>query len=121
MDGDKLAAFLQDTVVGRKKRKDGKKKEETPAAPLDADIDEDALTIFDALGAVDEENGQSVSFSTAAGYVSAIVDLWTEQVKAGVNTAQHPRLGAVTAIVDTESRKRAKREKAQYVDRGLGV
>ena len=105
------------------KRKGGKKKEETPATSInaDADIDEDAFTIFDALGAAEEGNGQSVGFSTVAGYVSAIVDLWTEQVKAGVNTAQHPRLGAVTAIVDTESRKRAKREKEQFVDRGLGM
>ena len=55
-----------------------------------------------------------------AGYVSAIVDLWAEQVNAGVNSSQHPRIGPVRAIIDIESRKRAKREKEHFVDRGVG-
>ncbi|CAD6588854.1 MAG: hypothetical protein CYPHOPRED_004559, partial [Cyphobasidiales sp. Tagirdzhanova-0007] len=53
VDGDKLAAFRQDTIVERKKCKGGKKKEETSATPIDADIDEDAGTIIVRKGRED--------------------------------------------------------------------
>ena len=71
--------------MGRKNRKRSEsEKEKTPATPIDPDIDEGAVSIFRALGAAAEEEmgrGESVGYSTLAGYVGVVVDLWTEQLK----------------------------------------
>lgn len=99
--------------MGRKKRKAGKKKKRKACA-----VDEDAEE-----GSESEEEGgrdETISASTVDQYVAAMVSLWEDQQRAGVNSYPHPRSGPVHELIDTLKRTQVAKDRREYKDRGRG-
>ena len=101
MTGPKLAAFVQEWVVGRSRRKAGKRQIYGPPPPL-------------------APGEQEIGAETVKSYIAAVVKLWEEQCEDGVNNHNHPWTGAIKKIVDTLNRNKGAQRRQNYVDKGKG-
>ncbi|KAK4700175.1 hypothetical protein P7C70_g6078, partial [Phenoliferia sp. Uapishka_3] len=107
---DKLAFFLREEVVGREKKKGGRRKKEVVREANSDDEEAPAPGVK-----------QTVSWQTVDAYVAAMVNLWEDQKRAGVNSHAHPRGGAVEEIMGTMRRSVAAKKRIEYHDRGIGT
>ena len=105
VEPDKLAYFLKTQVVGRAKKKGGRRKKDAPADDDDA-----------ASGAPQ----RTIAWQTVAQYVAAMVSLYEDQRRAGVNSHGHPRGGALEEIMATMKCGVAEKKRVEYHDRGIG-
>ena len=63
----------------------------------------------------------TVGLATIESYISAVTDLYKEQVARGVNSNPHPRNATITALLNSLRREKHEKSKADYVDRGVGT
>lgn len=63
---------------------------------------------------------KTISSATRNQIVAAIVDLWTQQREAGVNSNPHPREGIYQAYRATVARQKRDKAHREFEDRGLG-
>lgn len=108
VSGEKLAYFLTEEVVGRAKKKGGRKR--VRDASDDEEMEDEA-----APGII-----TTVSWQTVDAYIAAMVDLWETQKRSNVNSNPHPREGPVAEIMKTLRRQTASKKRTEYVDRGIG-
>ena len=96
---DKAAAFLQERVVGRAKKRPGRQKK---------------------VGEEDEGDTPSdtVGQATVSLYIAALVKLWEDQRLAGTNCHPNPRAGPIQHISETMRRDHNAKQRREYVDRG---
>lgn len=103
MDGNKLAAFIKDWVVGRPCRKAGKRGERLVGPPAQARPGE-----------------KTVSRSVIDLYIAAIVGLYEQQRQDGVNNKPHPCTGPIRQLINTIKRSKHAQSKAAFKDKGKG-
>jgi len=103
---ERVAAFMQECVVGRVKLRRGKKKQ--PG------------TSEEAAETVMAEVVETVGKSTIEMYASALCDRWLDQSRRGVNGHANPRTGALADILETARRTTQQKNREEFKDRGRG-
>lgn len=68
----------------------------------------------------ENEGGSLYKRQTVEAYVAAVVELWRLQVTHGNNNTEHPRSEVVRGFLSQRGRQRAKYDRDNYVDRGIG-
>jgi hypothetical protein len=96
---NKLLFFLNERVLGRKKK-----------------VSRSLRTI-----STGEPIKQTIGTSSIELYCSAIIDIWSEQKGRNQNPYENPRGKAIRAILDDHTKREAKRKRDQYEDRGAGT
>ena len=103
MDGNKLAAFIKDWVVGQPCRKAGKGRERLVGPPAQACPGE-----------------KTVSRSVIDLYIAAIISLYKQQQQDGVNNKPHPHTGPIRQLIDIIKRSKHAQSKAAFKDKEKG-
>jgi len=87
----------------------------------DSNDEEEYFSADDDMHAADKNEGMPLTPGTIeAGYVSALVDLWTEQKVANMNPFPTPRGTLVKALLHANRVNRARLAHENFEDRAIG-
>lgn len=110
MTPEKAAAFIREQVIGRSKRRGGRKA--ATQAANGADREDEVV----AGGAV----AQPLGSSSINLYIAAVVKLWELQKRKKINAHPHPRDGPLKELTKSLNRAKTIKRKNDFADRGVG-